>query len=84
MNSFPTNTMSASKFRQTISSFLKNKQKEKEDTLNQDISLNQKETPLASTMGYKKYFVGSQDYETSCNYFLTGDVSEGDTFTLYA
>ena len=82
MSSFPGNSMSVGKFRQNISSFLKNKKNE--DTLNQNIRLNKKETPAASTMGYKKYFVGAQDFQTSSNYFLTGDVAEGDTFTLYA
>lgn len=84
MSSFPINNSSITKFKENVSEFLKSKNKATEDKLNSNIKLNKKETAGASTMGYKKYFVGAQDFQTSSNYFLTGDVTEGDTFTLYA
>lgn len=84
MSSFPINNSSVGKFKENISSFLKNKKKANDDKLNSKINLNKKETGSVSTMGYKKIFVGAQDFQTSSNYFLTGDVAEGDTFTLYA
>ena len=84
MDSFSINNSNIGKFKKNITSFLKKKNNTNEDKLNPNIKLNKKEPSSVSTMGYKKYFVGAQDYQTSSNYFLTGDVAEGDTFTLYA
>lgn len=84
MSSFPIKNTSFHKFKENISSLIKNNNKANEDKLNSNIRLNKKEENSASTMGYKKYFVGAQDFQTSSNYFLAGDAAEGDTFTLYA
>lgn len=81
MRSISSSSLSFSNFKKDLSSIVKQKAKASNDTLPNNIKLNKSQSNLQSC---KIYFVGAQDCETSSNYFLAGDTSEGCTFTSYA
>ena len=81
MSSLSGGNLTFSNFKKNLSSIINDKRNTTNDKLPDNIKL--KDSASANLQSAKKYFVGVQDFETSSNYFLAGNSSEGSTFTLY-